>query len=295
MTGDGVNDAPAVRLADVGICLGRRGAEVTRQAAALVITDDHFATLLGALAEGRGIQRNLRRGLGFLLGGNVGETLFVGAAVAAGLPMPLLTGQILLLNLLSDALPVLAIVAQPPTDGVLRDPQARGREVVVAPDLYRETAVRGVVTGATTLAAYVGALRAFGGDLARARSVGFTALVGQQLLQIGWESLLGRDSTKAGEGRRLLLGALAASFLLLGASVQLPIIQRLFLLAAPGRDGWGLAGAASLVGVATLAGIVPRMGAVSRDLRPMTQTVSPAAGRAATAGAVMRERSRVEV
>src|SRR4029079_5393156 len=138
---------PAVRLADVGGSMGRRAAEGTRQASALILTDDRLTTRTEARAEVRAIQQNLRGALGFLLGGNLGEALFLGAAVAAGMPVPLLPGQILLLNLLSDALPVIAIVAQPPTARPLAEPAPPGEERVINRCLYREIMTRGGATG----------------------------------------------------------------------------------------------------------------------------------------------------
>jgi hypothetical protein len=121
------------------------------------------------------------------------------------------------------------------------------------------------VTGLTTLAAFAFALRRSGGDLVLARSVGFATLVGQQLLQIGVEALAGRDAASAGEGRRVLTGALLASFAFLGASLHLPLMQRLFFLTSPGREGWSLAAGASLAGALTLAAGIPGLRGAAGD------------------------------
>src|SRR5262249_56009688 len=112
--GEGVNGGPCLRLADVGVAMGRSGTEVARQAADVVLADDNFASLVEALVEGRGFWRNMRTGLGLLVGGNAGELgLLVGASVL-GYGSPLTAPQILMVNLITDTLPSLAILLQRP-------------------------------------------------------------------------------------------------------------------------------------------------------------------------------------
>jgi Ca2+-transporting ATPase len=279
MTGDGVNDALAVRLADVGVSMGRRAAEVTRQASALILTDDRLTTLTRALSEGRAIQHNLRGALGFLLGGNLGEALFLGLAVVGGMPVPLLPGQILLLNLLSDALPIIAIVAQPPTTRTLAEPSPPGEERVINRGLYREIATRGAATGAAALAAFALGLRMTGGNLVMARSIGFATIVGGQFMQISAEAGLRRGMEP--EGRWTLGASLVASSLGLIGCLHLPLMQRLFDLCSLNAAGWGLALASSFVATAGLRVVLPRMVA-AEAARPM-RALPPATVRTAEA------------
>ncbi len=244
MTGDGANDAPAIRLADVGIAIGDRATPAARRAADLVVTDERIETIVEAVVEGRGMWRSLREALAILLGGNMGEVAFtVGATAVTGVA-PLSARQLLVVNLMTDVAPALAIALRPPRATTPEALLAEGPDASLGASLDRAIRVRAAATASGAAAAWAAAQLT--GRRRRAGTVALVALVGCQLAQT--VTIAGADP--------LVLGTALASAAALAAIVQTPGLSQLCGCTPLGPLAWGQALTGTAVGtvVAVTAG-----------------------------------------
>ncbi|MEU6490886.1 cation-transporting P-type ATPase [Streptomyces sp. NPDC046984] len=263
MTGDGANDAPAIRLADIGIAFGTRATPAARAAADLVVTDDRLETVLAALVEGRAMWASVRQALAILVGGNLGEIAFTLLGAATTGSSPLTARQLLLVNLFTDLAPAIAVALRPPNPETAERLLHEGPEVSLGTALTEETVCRAV---ATALGATAGWLAArFTGRAARARTVALVALVTTQLGQ----TLLagGRSWEIVGSS----LGSLAA----LAAVVQTPVLSQFFGCTPLGPMAWTIALSAAVgatVASPFLPALVGRARAVVAHRGPVAAT-----------------------
>ncbi|MER6010087.1 cation-translocating P-type ATPase [Streptomyces bluensis] len=229
MTGDGANDAPAIRLADVGIAFGTRATPAARAAADLVVTDDRLETVLSALVEGRAMWASVRQALAILVGGNFGEIAFTLLGALATGTSPLTARQLLLVNLFTDLAPAIAVALRPPHPEAAERMLHEGPEASLGAALTEETVIRAVATTFGATAAWLPARLT--GRPVRARTVALVALVGAQL---------GQTLLAGGTSRAIVvssLGSLAA----LAAVVQTPVLSQFFGCTPLGPVGWSIA------------------------------------------------------